>query len=255
MKAVTYINANIIMKFLYNPQKTLLEGFVKEGLRFDSGAYKDYGKYVRLLKVPIRDNVSELYMQGYPWETQKGCKDRPLEYINSSAKFERVAIIIDSSQIWPMAGSFSAEVFLAICPELQNVLWRNNFLRNFWREFPKRVLKEFKVDESAESNEGVKSLAMQYVIFDALTNSDSPVSFECMQNALKSTCTYECMNDYECAIDYGCDPEGCILSKVQWLNDKHLRIVDKETEKGRLSSKKDCSRKDCQKHPFFVCHG
>lgn len=253
MKAVTYINANIIMKFLYNPQKTLLEGFVKEELRFDSGAYKDYGKYVRLLKVPIRDNVSELYMQGYPWETQKGCKDRPLEYINSSAKFERVAVIIDSSKIWPMAGSFSAEVFLAICPELQNVLWRNNFLRNFWREFPKRVLKEFKVDESAESNEGVKSLAMQYVIFDALTNSDSPVSFECMQNALKSTCIYECMNDYECAIDYGCDPEGCILSKVQWLNDKHLRIVDKETEKGAYLPKKIAAARIAKSiHSSFV---
>lgn len=99
MKAVTYITENTIMKFLYNPKKTLLEGFVKEGLSFNSGAYKDYGKYVRFLKVPIRDNVSELYMQGYPWKTQKGCKDRPIGYIDSAAEFERVAVIIDSSNI------------------------------------------------------------------------------------------------------------------------------------------------------------
>lgn len=79
---------------------------------------------------------------------------------------------------------------------------------------------------------------MQYVIFDALTNSDSPLSFECMLNALKGTCTYERMNDYECAIDYGCDPEGCITSMMQWLNDKHLRIVNKETEKGSYLPKK-----------------
>lgn len=81
MKAVTYITENTIMKFLYNPKKTFLEGFVKEWLRFDSGTYQDYGKYVRFLKVAIRDNVSELYMQGYPWGTQKGCKDRPIGYI------------------------------------------------------------------------------------------------------------------------------------------------------------------------------
>lgn len=62
MKAVAYITENTIMKFLYNSKKTLLEGFVKEGLNFNHGAYKDYGKYVRFLKVPIRDNVSELYM-------------------------------------------------------------------------------------------------------------------------------------------------------------------------------------------------
>lgn len=99
MKAVTYITENTIMKFLYNPKKTFLEGFVKEWLRFDSGTYQDYGKYVRFLKVAIRDNVSELYMQGYPWGTQKGCKDRPLEYIDNAAKFERVAVIIDSSKI------------------------------------------------------------------------------------------------------------------------------------------------------------
>lgn len=116
MKAVTYITENTIMKFLYNPKKPLLEGFVKEGLSFNSGAYKDYGKYVRFLKVPIRDNVSELYMQGYPWETQKGCKDRPIGYIDSAAEFERVAVIIDSSKIWPMVGSSSIEAFSGNLP-------------------------------------------------------------------------------------------------------------------------------------------
>lgn len=30
MKAVTYITENTIMKFLYNPKKTFLEGFVDE---------------------------------------------------------------------------------------------------------------------------------------------------------------------------------------------------------------------------------
>lgn len=195
MKAVTYITENTIMKFLYNPKKTFLEGFVKEWLRFDSGTYQDYGKYVRFLKVAIRDNVSELYMQGYPWGTQKGCKDRPIGYIDSAAKFDRVAVIIDSSKIWPLVGSSSIEAFLAICPELQNILWSNNFLCGFWREFPQRVFEKFNVDESTENNEGVKSLAMQYVIFDALTNSDSPVSFECMLNALKGTCTYERVNN------------------------------------------------------------
>lgn len=47
MKAVTYITENTIMKFLYNPKKTFLEGFVKEWLRLDSGTYQDYGKYVK----------------------------------------------------------------------------------------------------------------------------------------------------------------------------------------------------------------
>ena len=42
MKAVTYITENTIMKFLYNPKKTFLEGFVKDWLRFDSGTYQDY---------------------------------------------------------------------------------------------------------------------------------------------------------------------------------------------------------------------
>ena len=117
MKTVTYITENTIMKFLYNPKKTFLEGFVKEWLRFDSGTYQDYGKYVRFLKVAIRDNVSELYMQGYPWGTQKGCKDRPLGYIDNAAKFDRVAVIIDSSKIWPLVGSSSIEAFLEICTD------------------------------------------------------------------------------------------------------------------------------------------
>lgn len=230
MKTVTYITEDTIMEFLYSPKKTSLEGFVKEGLRFDSGIYKDYGKYVRLLKVPIRDNVSELYMQGYPWGTQKGCKDRPIGHIDSAVNFERVAVIIDSSKIWPLANSSSIDAFLAICPEFRNILWRNNFLRGFWEEFPIRVFEELKVSKAAKYNESVKSLAAQYVIFDALTDSERPASFEYMLSALKSTCTYERMNDYECAIDYGCDPEGCITSMVQWLNDKHLRIANKETE-------------------------
>lgn len=42
MKAVTYITENTVMKFLYNPKKTFLEGFVKKWLRFDSGTYQDY---------------------------------------------------------------------------------------------------------------------------------------------------------------------------------------------------------------------
>lgn len=238
MKAVTYITEDIIMNFLYNPKKTFLEGFVKDGLCFDSGVRKDYGKYVRLLKIPIRDNVSELYMQGYPWETQKGCKDRPIGYIDSATEFERVAVIIDSSKIWPLVNASSIEAFLAICPELRNILWRNNFLRGFWEEFPKRVFEEFKFSKAAKYNESVKSLAAQYVIFDALTDSQRPASFEYMLNALKSTCTYERMNDYECAINYGCDPENCITSMVQWLNDKHLRIVNKETEEGAYLPKK-----------------
>lgn len=50
MKTVTYITENTVMKFLYNPKKTFLEGFAKEWLRFDSGTYQDYGKYVRFLK-------------------------------------------------------------------------------------------------------------------------------------------------------------------------------------------------------------
>lgn len=98
MKTVTYIIEDTIMEFLYNPKKTSLEGFVKEGLRFDSGIYKDYGKYVRLLKVPIRDNVSELYMQGYPWETQKGCKDRPIGHIKDAIHECRWAILKDAIQ-------------------------------------------------------------------------------------------------------------------------------------------------------------
>ena len=55
---------------------------------------------------------------------------------------------------------------------------------------------------------------MQYVIFDALTNSDSPVSFECMLNALKGTCTYERMNDYECAINYGLQDVGIYFVRL-----------------------------------------
>lgn len=33
MKAVTYITENTIMKFLYNPKKTFLEGFVKDEMQ------------------------------------------------------------------------------------------------------------------------------------------------------------------------------------------------------------------------------
>lgn len=40
MKAVTYITENTIMKFLYNPKKTFLEGFVKEWLRYISGLWQ-----------------------------------------------------------------------------------------------------------------------------------------------------------------------------------------------------------------------
>ena len=36
MKTVTYITEDIIMKFLYNPKKTSLEGFVKEGVNYSA---------------------------------------------------------------------------------------------------------------------------------------------------------------------------------------------------------------------------
>lgn len=241
MDTVKYLNEDIITNYLFDQTVTCLEGFYSEKRPIGAPAwdYSDYGKYIRLLKVPIRDNVSELYMQVRPWRTCKEDTSRPIGYATLAYKFERVAVIINSSQIWLCACSDSVSGYLyAMCPKLKPMFLRNDFLYNFWKDFPNKILEEYEVPAVAETNESVKSLAMQYVILDALTNPKAPVSFDCVKNALKTVFDYENINHYGCAIDYGCDPEGCISSMVRQINRKHYNIVNRETEKGPYLPKK-----------------
>lgn len=61
MDAIRYLDADTILDYLHNSSETYLEGLIPQSYGFPTET--DRSVYVRLLKVPVRDKASEVYMQ------------------------------------------------------------------------------------------------------------------------------------------------------------------------------------------------
>lgn len=64
MDAIRYLDADTILDYLHNSSETYLEGLIPQSYGFPTET--DRSVYVRLLKVPVRDKASEVYMQAIP---------------------------------------------------------------------------------------------------------------------------------------------------------------------------------------------
>ena len=72
MDAIKYLDADTILDYLHNSSETYLEGLIPQSHGFPPET--DRSVYVRLLKVPVRDKASEVYMQAIPYKMFEGLK-------------------------------------------------------------------------------------------------------------------------------------------------------------------------------------
>ena len=77
MDAIRYLDADTILDYLHNSSETYLEGLIPQSYGFPTET--DRSVYVRLLKVPVRDKASEVYMQAIPYKMFEGDSNRPIE--------------------------------------------------------------------------------------------------------------------------------------------------------------------------------
>lgn len=160
MDAIRYLDADTILDYLHNSSETYLEGLIPQSYGFPTET--DRSVYVRLLKVPVRDKASEVYMQAIPYKTFEGDSNRPIEEFGKDTKFEKVGVVIDSSRLWLM------EPLWRICTQSRQKFDDADFVSEFWDAFTRKVLKEYAVDAGVEKSEAVKNLAKQYAILDIL---------------------------------------------------------------------------------------
>lgn len=178
MDAIRYLDADTILDYLHNSSETYLEGLIPQSYGFPPET--DRSVYVRLLKVPVRDKASEVYMQAIPYKTFEGDSNRPIEEFGKDTKFEKVGVVIDSSRLWLM------EPLWRICTQSRQKFDDADFVSEFWDAFTRKVLKEYAVDARVEKSETVKNLAKQYAILDMLSKHEKPVYFGCIENALQT---------------------------------------------------------------------
>ena len=178
MDAIRYLDADTILDYLHNSSETYLEGLIPQSYGFPTEM--DRSVYVRLLKVPVRDKASEVYMQAIPYKTFEGDSNRPIEEFGKDTKFEKVGVVIDSSRLWLM------EPLWRICTQSRQKFDDADFVSEFWDAFTRKVLKEYAVDAGVEKSEAVKNLAKQYAILDMLSKREKPVYFGCIENALQT---------------------------------------------------------------------
>jgi hypothetical protein len=178
MDAIKYLDADTILDYLHNSSETYLEGLIPQSHGFPPET--DRSVYVRLLKVPVRDKASEVYMQAIPYKMFEGDSNRPIEEFGKDTKFEKVGVIIDSSRLWLM------ELLWRICTQSRQKFDDADFVSEFWDAFTRKVLKEYAVDARVEKSETVKNLAKQYAILDMLSKHEKPVYFGCIENALQT---------------------------------------------------------------------
>lgn len=88
MDAIKYLDADTILDYLHISSETYLEGLIPQSYGFPTET--DRSVYVRLLKVPVRDKASEVYMQAIPYKTFEGDSNRPIEEFGKDTKFEKV---------------------------------------------------------------------------------------------------------------------------------------------------------------------
>lgn len=158
MDAIRYLDADTILDYLHNSSETYLEGLIPQSYGFPTET--DRSVYVRLLKVPVRDKASEVYMQAIPYKTFEGDSNRPIEEFGKDTKFEKVGVVIDSSRLWLMGPLWR------ICTQSRQKFDDADFVSEFWDAFTRKVLKEYAVDAGVEKSEAVKNLAKQYAILD-----------------------------------------------------------------------------------------
>lgn len=150
MDAIRYLDADTILDYLHNSSETYLEGLIPQSYGFPTET--DRSVYVRLLKVPVRDKASEVYMQAIPYKTFEGDSNRPIEEFGKDTKFEKVGVVIDSSRLWLM------EPLWRICTQSRQKFDDADFVSEFWDAFTRKVLKEYAVDAGVEK----KALSIQH---------------------------------------------------------------------------------------------
>ena len=178
MDAIRYLDTDTILDYLHNSSETYLEGLIPQSYGFPTET--DRSVYVRLLKVPVRDKASEVYMQAIPYKTFEGDSNRPIEEFGKDTKFEKVGVVIDSSRLWLM------EPLWRICTQSRQNFDDADFVSEFWDAFTRKVLKEYAVVAGVEKSEAVKNLAKQYAILDMLSKREKPVYFDYIENALQT---------------------------------------------------------------------
>ena len=144
MDAIKYLDADTILDYLHNSSETYLEGLIPQSYGFPTET--DRSVYVRLLKVPVRDKASEVYMQAIPYKTFEGDSNRPIEEFGKDTKFEKVGVVIDSSRLWLM------EPLWRICTQSRQKFDDADFVSEFWDAFTRKVLKEYAVDARVENS-------------------------------------------------------------------------------------------------------
>ena len=133
MDAIKYLDADTILDYLHNSSETYLEGLIPQSHGFPPET--DRSVYVRLLKVPVRDKASEVYMQAIPYKMFEGDSNRPIEEFGKDTKFEKVGVIIDSSRLWLM------ELLWRICTQSRQKFDDADFVSEFWDAFRARPLR------------------------------------------------------------------------------------------------------------------
>lgn len=230
MDAIRYLDADTILDYLHNSSETYLEGLIPQSYGFPTET--DRSVYVRLLKVPVRDKASEVYMQAIPYKTFEGDSNRPIEEFGKDTKFEKVGVVIDSSRLWLM------EPLWRICTQSRQKFDDADFVSEFWDAFTRKVLKEYAVDARVEKREAVKNLAKQYAILDMLSKREKPVYFGCIENALQTLYPVSVLGCYELGLNYACDPEGFTTSLLTSLSRRNFKMTSKETPTGAYIPKK-----------------
>lgn len=245
MDAIRYLDADTILDYLHNSSETYLEGLIPQSYGFPTET--DRSVYVRLLKVPVRDKASEVYMQAIPYKMFEGDSNRPIEEFGKDTKFEKVGVVIDSSRLWLM------EPLWRICTQSRQKFDEADFVSEFWDAFTRKVLKEYAVDAGVEKSEAVKNLAKQYAILNMLSKREKPVYFGCIENALQTLYPVSVLGYYELGLNYACDPEGFTTSLLTSLSRRNFKTTSKETPTGAYIPKKVAAARMADKmSPAFV---
>lgn len=162
MNYTNILSESTIYDFLHNPNEIFLEGTMVDEKPDPTGFLFNGpdGTCVRLLKVPVDENISELYVQevGYG-----NIMNSDADYWNRKdiSHFDRRGFILNSSLFWVWDVSI-----VAACTRLES---ENFELRDaFWNAFANKALKEFEIDSDFENRDDVKEIANQYAILAML---------------------------------------------------------------------------------------
>ena len=215
MNYTNILSESTIYDFLHNPNEIFLEGTMVDEKPDTTGFLFNGpdGTCVRLLKVPVDENISELYVQevGYG-----NIMNSDADYWNRKdiSHFDRRGFILNSSLFWVWDVPI-----VAACTRLES----ENFELHdaFWNAFANKALKEFEIDSDFENRDDVKEIANQYAILAMLDVESDYVNH--IVKALKKVYLNSRANDIELALNYGLNPKEFI---DELMHDLRSRAYD-----------------------------